>query len=61
MGIGLMPHIPDDLVPRKVQCEVEPDRELHDTEIGGQMSSIDGCLFNDEAPDLSGKLLKLPL
>ena len=50
--IGLMPHIPDDLVFRKFEDQMHRDRKLHNPQIGRQMSSALADLLDQKFPDL---------
>lgn len=56
MGVGLMPDVPDQLVLRKIQHTVQRDRQLHDTEIGRQMTTVSADLFNEKRPDFRCEL-----
>ena len=40
VGIGLMPHIPHDLIRRQIQGQIQPDGQLHHTQVRCQMSPI---------------------
>ena len=52
MRIGLMPHVPDDLILRQVSHEVERHRKLHSPQIGAQMPTGLTDLIDQEFPDL---------
>ena len=52
MCVGLMPHIPDDLVLRQLKGQVKSHRQLHHPQIGCQMSSGRTDLVNQEPADL---------
>ena len=51
-----MSHIENQLVLRKIQHTVQRDRQLHDTEIGRQMTTVSADLFNEKRPDFSCEL-----
>ena len=59
MGVRLMPDVPDQLVLRKIQHTVQRDRQLHDTEIGRQMTAVLADLFNEKRPDFRCELRQL--
>ena len=59
MGIGLMTDIPDDLVLWKIETQIKPDRELHDTEIRCEMSAVFAGFLYDKFSYLTGELVKL--
>ena len=50
--IGLVPHIPHDLVLRQVQAQMQRHGQLHCPEIGSEMPSRDTDLVNQEISDL---------
>ena len=52
VGIGLMSHVPDNLILRQVQCQVQRHGKLHSSQIGPKVSTCDTDLFNEELPDL---------
>ena len=56
MRVGLMSHIPDQLILREVQRQMERHRQLHHTQVGGEMPPCPADLFDQELPDLAGKL-----
>ena len=39
MGVALMPHIPDNLIPGQIKAQMQSHGQLHNTEIGCQMPS----------------------
>ena len=55
VGVGLMPDIPDHLVPWKIEDAVQGDRQLHNTQIGCQMTSCLTDRADQKFADLSGK------
>ena len=52
MGIGLMSHIPDDLVLWKIQGKMQRHGQFHGTQITGQMTARLTDFLNKELPDL---------
>ncbi len=56
VGIGLMAHIPDDLVRGAVKDVVQGDGEFHRPQAGGQMPAGLGHGGNDLLPDLLRQL-----
>ena len=52
MGIGLMSHIPYDLVLRQVQGQVQGHGQLHGAQIGAQMPSGNADFLDQKPPDL---------
>ena len=59
MGIGLMSHIPDQLVLRKIQHTVKRHGQLHGSQIRSHMSSGPGQVLHQECTDLLGQFRKL--
>ena len=57
MGIGLMSHIPDDLVLRQIQGKMQRHGQFHCTQITGQMTARFTDLLDQELPDLRCKVL----
>ena len=57
MGIGLMSHIPDDLVLRQIQGKMQRHGQFHCTQITGQMTARLTDFLNKELPDLRCKFL----
>jgi len=58
VGIGLMAHVPDDLVLGGVEDIVQSNGELHHPEARGQMPAGLGHRGNDFFPDLPGHLVQ---
>ena len=59
MGIALVPHIKDDLIPRHLKNTVQRHRQLHQPQIGGQVpAGVRNALY-DKFPQLSAQLLEL--
>ena len=56
VGIGLMAHVPDDLVPGAVKDIVQGDGELHHSQAGGQVPAGLGHGGDDLLPDFLGQL-----
>ena len=54
VGIGLMPHIPDDLVLRGVEHTMQGDRQLHHTKRRGDVAAIPCTCFYDNLTQLCG-------
>ena len=52
MGIGLMAHVPYDLILRKIKGQVQGHGQLHDSQVGGQMTACTADLFQQKLPDL---------
>ena len=52
MGICLMAHIPNHLVPGKIKCQVHGHCQLHHTQVGSQMAAVYTDLLNQKLPDL---------
>ena len=52
MCIRLMPHIPDDLVLRQIQCYMERHRQFNRSKIACQMPACKADFFDQELPDL---------
>ena len=61
VGVGLVPHIPDHLVLRKMEDPVHGDGELHHTQVGGQVAACPADLLDQELPDLPRQLLQFLL
>jgi len=59
MGIGLMPHIPDDLILGQVKDIVQSHGKLHSSQIGSQMSPCSAQMFQQKFPDLLCKLREI--
>ena len=57
MGVGLMAHVPDQLVLRKIQKQMKSHGKLHRSQIRTQMPAAAGDFFDQEIPDLLCKLL----
>ena len=55
MGITLMPHVPDQLVPRKIEDIMQGKGQLHDPQIGGKMPPVFGYGGNDLFPNLAAE------
>ena len=52
VGVGLMPHVPDDFVLREVQGQVQGHGQLHGPQVRPQMPSRDADRPYQEIPDL---------
>lgn len=59
MGIGLVAHIEDEFIARRIENPMEGDRQFHHAEIGGEMPSIDREDLDDPASDLICKQIEL--
>ncbi len=46
VSVTLMSHIPDDLVPVKIKCQMQRHGQLHHAEIGCQMSTVNADPVN---------------
>ena len=55
MGVGLVAHIPDELVPGAVKNIVQGDGQLHHAQAGGQVPAGEGHGGNNLLPDLLGQ------
>ena len=55
--VGLMSHVPYQLILREVKCEVERHGQLHNPEVRGEMPACPADLFDQELPDLLCQLL----
>ena len=51
MGIGLVPHIPDDLILRQIQNQMERHGQLHCSQVGAKMASGHADFIHQEFPD----------
>src|SRR5659263_259688 len=59
VGIGLVPDVPDDPVPRAVEHVVEGDREFHHAEARGEVPSRARDVADDRLPQFRGDARKL--
>ena len=59
MGIGLMSHIPDDLISRQVKRQMQRNGQLHHPQVGRQMAAVLTDLLNQELPDFPTEQLQL--
>ena len=57
--VGLVPHIPDDLVLGRRKRQVHRHSKLHDPEIAGQMSACFADARDQELPDLMRQTLQV--
>ena len=57
MGIGLMSHIPDDLISRQIKGQVQGNGQLYNTQVGSQMPAGHTDLFDQELTDLRSQCL----
>ncbi|KAF5028890.1 hypothetical protein DSECCO2_654330 [anaerobic digester metagenome] len=55
VGVGLMAHVPDQLVSAGVEHGQQRQGELHDAERWGEMPAVHGDRADDDLPDLLGK------
>ena len=51
VDIGLVPHIPDNLVPGHGKHLMQGDGQFHHSQVGGQMSPVPAGHFQDLLPD----------
>ena len=61
MRVGLMTYVPDHPVPCGVKSHVKGDRQLHHSQVGGEVSACHGQLFDQELADLLRQLRQLLL
>jgi hypothetical protein len=61
VDINLVPHVPENLVVRRIKEAVEDEGELHDPQVGGKMTASANSLdnVNEEFPHLGGQLFQL--
>ena len=59
VGIGLMPHVPDEAVPRRVEDVVEGEREFHRPQGGGEMAAPLRDGLDHHLPDLLRETVQL--
>ena len=52
VGVSLVSHIPDDLIFWKVKGQIHGHSQLHNPQIGGQMSACGADLLDQKPPDL---------
>ncbi len=52
VGVGLMPHVPDDLVPGGIEDIVEGEGELHGSKGRGKVAAVLGAGLDDDPADL---------
>ncbi len=60
MGIGLVPDIPDELVPGRIKDIVQGQRQLHDPQARGQVTPCLRAHGDDLLPDLLGQTWEIP-
>ena len=61
VGVGLVTHIPDDLVPGGIEDVVEGKGELHGAKRGGQVAAVFGAGLDDDPADVLREDFKLLL
>ncbi len=59
VGVGLMPHVPDEAVPRRVEDVVEGERQFHRPQGGGEMAAPLGDGLDHHLPDLLRETVQL--
>ena len=52
VGIGLMAHVPDDLILGQIQHQMERHGQLHSAQVGAEMASRHTDLVHQKFPDL---------
>ena len=57
MGIGLMADIPDELVARGIELLMHGESQLHDAEIGREMTAVLRDRVDKNCAYLGGKLV----
>ena len=60
VGVTLMPHIPYDLVFRRIENAVKADTKFYRTQVGGKMPPVLGNPVYNDIPNLSGKPIEIP-
>ena len=60
VGVGLMPDVPDQLVLRQVEYEMQGHGELHHAHVGGQMAPCAADLLQNERTDLLRQFRVVP-
>jgi hypothetical protein len=60
MGVALVPHIPYDLVFRRIENAVKCDAQFYGAEVGGKMPSVPGNSVYNRCPNLGGKPVEIP-
>ena len=58
MAVRLVPHVPDYLVPRRIEQVMERHRQLHHAEAGGQVPPGLRDVIYYKRPQLVGELLE---
>ena len=58
-GVGLMPHVPDDLVTGRIELVQEGDAQLDHAEAGADVTAGDGAALDQPVADLLGQLGEL--
>ena len=58
VGIGLVPHVPDELVPVEVEFRKQGQGELDGAQRGGEMAAVFRAHGNDAPAQLAGKALQ---
>ena len=61
VGVGLVTHIPDDLVPGGIEDVMEGKGELHGAKRGGQVAAVFGAGLDDDPADVLREDFKLLL
>ena len=61
VDIGLMPYVPDNLIPGAIKHPVQGDGKLNNTQIRRQMTPISNHRGYYFVSDLSGQLSEFPL
>ena len=61
MHIALMAYVPDDTILRRIEDPVQRHGQLHDAQIGGQVSTVLGYGADDRLAQLSAEGLELRL
>jgi len=59
VGVGLMPHIPDDLVLRHLENVMKGQGQFHSSQVRCQMTAVDGNHLENGCPYLACQLLQL--
>ena len=59
VGVGLVAHVPDNLIARQIKDIVQGQGQLHHPQAGGQVPAGEVHLGDDPASDLHGQLAQL--
>ena len=60
MGVALMPHVEQDLVPGKIQGAMQRHRQFHHPQIGGQVAAGGGNALDQKIADFGAQGGQVP-